>query len=243
MFDYKARRNQVLDRLPVGSVVVIKGAKDIQRNRDNSYLFRQNSYFNYLTGFKQPGAYLVLTKLETQGYKSILYIDPYDKNKAQWTGNTSRLEDMPAKYGVTEALSTTDLDKNMPELLTKVKHFYFIHPHAESLPIELELNIEKNKWLEMRGSDAYDLVIHDLRAILDPMRLIKDEAEIQVLKEVSFISAQAHIALMNNCQAGMQENQLAALFEFVCKSNDCQDLAYPSIVAGGERGWCLHWPA
>lgn len=246
MFNYMERREKVFAALEPGSVVILKGAKEVIRNRDIEYDFRQNSYFDYLTGFNEPNAYFVMTKSfpDAAGIcacKCVMYITPYDAAKAQWTGATASLENVPVKYEVAQALPIASIGEDMPKLLSAAQHFYFIQPQEGAEPLELELDTEKDTWLAACATAA--LTMHDLRRILDPMRLIKDDAEIQVLKDAASISAKAHIALMKSCRLGMREDQLGALFEFICRVNGCNSLAYHCVVAGGNNGWCLHWAA
>ena len=58
---YAQRRAQLAAQLGAGGIAIIPTAPERQRNRDNFYLYRHDSYFFYLTGFTEPGATLVLT--------------------------------------------------------------------------------------------------------------------------------------------------------------------------------------
>ena len=247
-FNFSARRTQLFDQIEPGSLVIIKGNRELIRNRDIDYEFRQNSYFYYLTGFTEPDAYAVFTKSlanEFGNYECTftMYIKPYNASTAQWTGIATKLEEVGEKYGATKAESVEALDEQMPKLLLHAKHFYFLHPNSVSDLVEKELSSQKEEWLGATSRRGWDLTTHDLRAKLDLMRMIKSPEEIETLKEVSLISAQAHVQLMQYCQPGMKEKDLANLFEFFCKSKGCSKMAYSTIVAGADRAWCLHWPA
>jgi Xaa-Pro aminopeptidase len=55
------RRARLAAQLGPGGIAIIPTAPERQRNRDSDFLYRHDSYFYYLTGFTEPGAWLVLT--------------------------------------------------------------------------------------------------------------------------------------------------------------------------------------
>lgn len=57
---YAQRRARLAAQLGAGGIAIIPTAAEHVRNRDNSYLYRHDSYFYYLTGFTEPHAVLVL---------------------------------------------------------------------------------------------------------------------------------------------------------------------------------------
>ncbi|MDH4285566.1 MAG: M24B family metallopeptidase, partial [Gallionellaceae bacterium] len=83
--------------------------------------------------------------------------------------------------------------------------------------------------------------VHDVRALLDEMRLIKDDHEIDLMRRAAAISAQAHIRAMRATRPGRKEYEIEAelLHEFY--RNGAQSPAYPCIVAGGANGCVLHY--
>ena len=62
--EFLQRRERVLSRMPQNTVAIVSGHSELTRSNDTEYPFRQNSYFHYLTGFNEPDAVLVLTKIE-----------------------------------------------------------------------------------------------------------------------------------------------------------------------------------
>jgi Xaa-Pro aminopeptidase len=81
---------------------------------------------------------------------------------------------------------------------------------------------------------ALDHYLHD-------MRLYKSRSEIAAMRRAARISAQAHTELMMRCEPGMHEYQLASLFSHHCEMKGARQLAYPSIVGGGNNGCVLHY--
>ena len=59
------RRNALASQLGPQGVAIIPTAPEQQRNRDNDFLFRADSYFYYLCGFAEPNAWLVILIFES----------------------------------------------------------------------------------------------------------------------------------------------------------------------------------
>src|SRR5678816_4123849 len=59
---YRARRARLADvlRRHGGGVAIVPTAPERQRNGDNDHPYRHGSDFHYLTGFAEPGAWLIV---------------------------------------------------------------------------------------------------------------------------------------------------------------------------------------
>ena len=58
--EYAARRRAVLDAVAPQSALLLPAGRELLRNGDTHYPFRQSSDFLYLTGFQEADAILVL---------------------------------------------------------------------------------------------------------------------------------------------------------------------------------------
>ena len=58
---YAARRATLAAQLGPKGIAVLPTAPEQQRNRDADFLYRFDSYFQYLSGFTEPKAWLVIT--------------------------------------------------------------------------------------------------------------------------------------------------------------------------------------
>ena len=65
-------------------VAIIPTAAERVRNRDAHYPFRYDSYFYYLTGFREPEAVLVVIAGENQ--RSILFCREKNEEREIWDG-------------------------------------------------------------------------------------------------------------------------------------------------------------
>jgi Xaa-Pro dipeptidase len=80
-----------------------------------------------------------------------------------------------------------------------------------------------------------------LSPAVNEARLIKFPWELDIMRRVTYGSSQAHILLMEQCQPGMTEAHLAAVFRWNCALYQIYNQAYLPIVASGPRAATLHY--
>ena len=78
---------------------------------------------------------------------------------------------------------------------------------------------------------------------LDSLRIIKDEAEIELIKKAVSISDQAFTEVLSVIKAGMTEIEVAAELEYQMRKSGSERPAFPTIVASGVRGSLPHGTA
>ena len=99
----------------VGSgIAIIPTAPEAIRNRDSHYPYRFDSYFYYLTGFKEPEAVVVLVAGEQN--KSILFCRDKDMEREIWDGFRYGADAARETFGFDEAYSINDLDAVVTKL-------------------------------------------------------------------------------------------------------------------------------
>ncbi len=245
---YQKRRATVAKALKAagGGIALLPTAPEAPRNRDSDFPYRHDSYFYYLTGFTEPGGWLLI---DSNG-KTTLLCRPKDMEREIWDGIRLGSKAAVQALGVDEAFSVDDLDAKMPGLLTNQAAVWF--PFATHKGLETQVD----GWLgKVRARIRYGAECptsqHDLCKVLDEMRLIKDAHEIAILKRAGAISAGAHVRAMQTSAAmlrkpvkgGLREYHLEAELLHEFRSNGSQFPAYTSIVAAGANACILHYRA
>jgi len=80
-----------------------------------------------------------------------------------------------------------------------------------------------------------------VRALLDEMRLLKDDGEIAIMRRAGAISAAAHERAMRAARPGRSEYELEAELLYEFRRHGAQFPAYWPIVAGGTNACTLHY--
>lgn len=236
---YLQRRQHLLAQLPNNSVVLLAAAQEQTRSRDTEYPFRQNSDFWYYTGFNEPDALLILGKDPNGEADALLLCRDKDPLAEIWQGR---------RLGPAAALTTLGINgasiSEQPRLLTEAINgktaIYLNLGEQPVLEQQLASIMHSLRQREKRG-DIAPLCLHDLRPFSSEQRLIKDEAELAIMRRAAQISSQAHQRAMQFCRAGAWEYQLEAeiLHEFAM--HGARYPAYNSIVGSGENGCILHY--
>ena len=69
-----------------GGIAIIATAREVARNSDADYPYRHDSYFYYLSGFKEPEAVLVLVAGVDGAARSILFVATRMRNAKSGMG-------------------------------------------------------------------------------------------------------------------------------------------------------------
>src|SRR5512140_923390 len=241
---YANRRKLVAQQLGRDGIAVLPTAPERQRNRDSSFPYRHDSYFYYLTGFTEPNAWLVITG----DGRSTLFCAPKDLEREIWDGYRLGPEAASAALGVDAAHSVDELNSLMPKLLENRDTVWYPFAIHEGLEGRIA------GWLnQVRARVRYGALCpelqHDLCAVLDEMRLVKDPHEQGIMRRAAQISARGHVRAMKLSARMLREGrdtreyhlEAELLHEF--REAGAQAPAYTSIVAAGANACVLHYRA
>jgi Xaa-Pro aminopeptidase len=83
--------------------------------------------------------------------------------------------------------------------------------------------------------------VEDVRTLLDDMRVIKDEHELEIMRRAAHISTDAHKRAMRAAAPGRSEYEIEAELVHEFRRRGAQAPAYTPIVAGGANACVLHY--
>ena len=236
---FKLRRQLLMAQMSSDSVAIIPSAREVTRNRDVEYPFRQDSDFYYLTGFNEPDAVLVLIPGRADG-EVILFCRDRDPEMEIWNGYRAGPEGACNQYGADQAWPIGEIDERMPKLLQGCHRLYY------SIGTDEQLDNQVRNWLNgIRAQARTGAVAPGEMVMLDhmlhEMRLFKADDEAELMREAGRISAAAHVRAMQACKPGLTEYQLEAEISHHFAVNGCRQPAYSSIVGGGDNACVLHY--
>ncbi len=237
--EFKTRRHQLIKAMGDG-IAIIPTSPELIRNRDSHYPYRFDSYFYYLTGFKEPEALLVLVAGEDS--KSILFCRDKDIEREIWDGFRYGPDAAKHEFGFDQAYSFNTLDELMPKLLANQPKLFY------SLGADVAWDARVTSWLNQvkaqarSGVSAPDGVV-DVRKLVDEMRLYKSSYELDLMRQSAKIASRAHARAMQYVRAGQMEYEVEAEFLHEFYRSGAQAPAYTSIVAGGANACTLHYNA
>jgi Xaa-Pro aminopeptidase len=224
-----------------GGIAVIPTAAEHVRNRDAYYPFRADSYFQYLTGFNEPEAVLVIVvSAQNHSAQSLLFCREKNPEREIWDGYRYGPEAAKEYFAFDDAFPISTFDTRLAELLADQPALWFSlgHDAAWDARITSALNAVR---AQTRAGKSAPPVIRDVRVTLDAMRLIKDASELALMRRAGEISAEAHVRAMRFTKPGHHEYEVEAELLHTFRRHGCEAPAYTSIVAGGANACVLHY--
>jgi Xaa-Pro aminopeptidase len=232
---FASHRERFFAKLPPGSIAVLHAAPESSAET-NPDPYRQDSNFWYLTGFEEPDAAAVLVPGAAGQNRFILFVRPKDFAAEQWTGWRAGVEGAKKDHGAGEAYPIGELWDRLPALFGAAQTLYYDSGGEEEFEKKL-----LEAWNAPNANATSPRPAAAASPILASLRLVKDAAEQDLLREVSRMSAAAHEAAMAAVAPGRHEWDLKAAMVGVCLSRGAARTAYPPIVGSGRNSVILHY--
>ncbi|QSB21651.1 Xaa-Pro aminopeptidase [Pseudomonas sp. 15A4] len=237
--EYARRRKALMEQMEPNSIAILPAAAVAIRNRDVEHVYRQDSDFQYLSGFPEPEAVIVLIPGREYG-EYVLFCRERNPERELWDGLRAGQDGAMREYGAEDAFPITDIDDILPGLIEGRDRVY------SSMGSNPEFDRHVMEWINVIRSKAHlgaqppkefvalDHLLHD-------MRLYKSAAEVKVMREAAQISARAHVRAMQASRAGLYEFSLEAEVDYEFRKGGAKMPAYGSIVASGRNACILHY--
>ncbi|XP_023415664.2 xaa-Pro aminopeptidase 3 isoform X4 [Loxodonta africana] len=245
--EYALRRHKLMSLIQkeaqgqrgTDQTVVLLSNPTYYMSNDIPYTFHQDNNFLYLCGFQEPNSILVLQSLpgkQLPSHKAMLFVPRRDASRELWDGPRSGSDGAVALTGVDEAYPLEEFRHLVPKLKAETNTVWYDWmrpPHAQlhseyMQPLTEAKARSKNK-------------VQAVQQLVQRLRLIKSPAEIEQMQNAGKLTSQAFIETMYSSKAPVEEAFLYAKFEFECRARGADILAYPPVVAGGNRSNTLHY--
>jgi len=242
---FVARRRRLAEamRAAGGGVAIVPTAPERQRNSDNDHPYRHGSDFHHLTGFGEPGAWLILS---ADG-RSTLVCRPKDIERELWDGIRLGPDAAPAALGVDAAVALDELDATVVASLADQPAVWWIFD-TPGLGERISTWLERVRARSRDGVEA-PTAQRDLEPLLAEMRVRKDAGEIEIMRRAARISASAHARAMRFCAARLRADPAGSIAEYEIEAellhefrrSGAEGPAYAPIVAAGGNACILHY--
>jgi len=218
--EYRARRAEL--RRSLDGVMVLFGASESEDMRSR---FLQDTNFLYLSGWRDPGAAMLLTKDE-----EMVFLPERNVRGENFTGRKIGPDeaDAPKKTGFDHVLPRTAMETTFLRLLDHSRRVY-------TLPNQ----VEAQRLIQMAP-------LHEQVSAVAPiasLRMIKSPAEIELITKAVDATVAAHLAAWKRLRPGLFEYQIASTMEQNYFDRGCEGNAYSPIVGSGPNSTILHYMA
>ncbi len=254
--DFAERRGKIIDAIGNNAIALIQGASGIP----GFSVFRQSNTFYYLTGLESAHAYLLING---KNKRSTLYLPHRDEATEKGQGKVLSAEDNE----LVKQLTGVDQVKGIEFLSGDLVGTGLIRPPAPLLytplsPDEIgndsrdellfsQARSSSDPWDGKASKEALFVLklkervpqfeIRDLSPMLDGMRLIKSQKEIEVIRKATQIAGLGIIEAMRSTQPGIYEYQLDAAAKYIFYMHGSRGDGYPAIIGGGTNAYMGHY--
>jgi len=217
------------------------GNADTRNDSDHEPIFRQESFFHYLFGVKEPD-FKGCIDLST-GH-TILFMPRLPQEYAIVMGKVKQPDEFCVEYDVDEVKYTDEVEEYLMQLC------FTEGGDREEVGLKILLlqgtNSDSSKEYKPPTFSNKKLAKYTDTAILFPIlvecRVTKSSFELDLMRHCSEITSLAHVFTMKNTKPGMMEYQSESLFKHYAYYNfGSRHVGYTSICGCGPNGAVLHY--
>jgi Xaa-Pro aminopeptidase len=245
------RRAAVAAKMADNSMLILFSAQPKLYTNDVDYVYRQENNLVYLTGLKQNGAMLVMSK-NAGSVIEFLFLPHRNPFSEIWNGKMYSNEDATRISGIKTILhlpERTAFRNAIREGKTFVrggedplevpapKTMYMLLPNGLN-----DGDGRREYSLESQARDAYfGGTVTNARPIFDELRQVKSPYEIKLLQHAIDITNEAHMRAMAMAGTAKWEYEVQAEVEYTFRRRGADYWGFPSIVGCGPNGTTLHY--
>ena len=237
---YQQRRERLEKIVGSNGIAVVASASEVTRSNDVQFDFHQDPDFLYLSGFPEPSAVAVIAPGHPDGSYT-LFVRPRNAAEEAWTGYRAGVDGARQQYGADRAYPIAEIEERLARLIQGREVMWLGGTASVRGKVDKVLEAASGQYRRF-GYPVPD-VVRSLDRNLGEMRLVKDDHEIELMREVSRLSARGHAEAMRLTRPGLFEYEIQAGMEYLWRSAGCRHLGYPSIVASGPNNCILHYVA
>ena len=235
-----ARRRAAVSQALSGGVMVLPAASPRFRSRDTEYPYRPDNELYYLTGATEPGTVAVLTGGDDPRF--VLFVHDRDPEAELWAGPRLGPDAAEERFGADAAYSVAELETRLPALLQGGGRIHFRLAGSGRMHSLVLAALEQARSRGPRKGSGPRGVM-DPGEILDPLRIRKDENEIERIRVACAVSEAGHRAAMAAVAPGVGEWVVEAEVNAAFRRAGAAGPGFDTIVGSGSNGCVLHYVA
>lgn len=235
---FSLRRQRILEQLSPDGIMVLAAAPELLIGRDTHLRYVVDAELFYLTGYTEPDAVLVLDPQSDHPFT--MFVRPRDPEHELWHGQRAGVEGARERFAAEAVFPIAELADRLPKMLTRSDTVYARLGSRPELDAILQRTLAAGRNLRAR-SGVGPHILREPGDLLDEMRLIKDAAEIALLREAARISAESFAETLPRIRSGMREAEVEAFLELGFRVRGGSGPAFTTITAAGRNATVLHY--
>ena len=233
-------RKNFVSRTKPNSVAIFHASDEFPRSGDQTFLFKQNPDFFYLTGIDQEQSILLLfPDCPNKAYKEVLFLRQTNEHIAIWEGHKYTKEEAKAASGIENIYWLSEYETILQNIIYYAEHIYINtnenDRYGHSVP-----------YRDLRMFEAlktkYPLHKYERAAvIMRDLRVIKSPVEIALTQKACDITNDAFVRVLKFLKPGVTEYEIEAEITHEFLRQRATGHAYHPILASGKNAVVLHY--
>jgi Xaa-Pro aminopeptidase len=234
--EYAERRSALMAKIDSGVVVAFGAVEPV-----NYWpTFFQLPAFQYLTGFGESDAVLVMVK-RGGNVSTTMFVPTRSALEARWVGTRTAPADMAKRVPGASGRSIADLAKVTDSLAMSGLTFYHV-PDVQTSDYATEDSLTRGaRYLSRLKAARPSVRIESVDSLVNVQRAKKSPGEVALLRKATQISVRAHQEAMKATAPGCGEFEIQALMEGTFRRMGGDRPGYGSIVGSGPNATILHY--
>src|SRR5215213_7013268 len=235
---YIENRRRVAAHITGNDAMLFFSGESMQKSADENFPFFTNRNFLYLTGVKQEQSALLLLK-KGDLVSECLFVTKPDVEREVWTGRRFTETELNELSGVEGIEEFNNLSRTLDQLFSS-QPTMTLWLCFDSLASERSFDLEREFAKHIQSRHPH-ITIRNSYPLLGALRKIKAPEEIDAIRTAMQITDAGIRRLMRVTKPDMMEYELEAEFNSELAAHGQRRTAFPSIIAGGQRIFYLHY--
>ena len=233
------RKNFVLRTKP-NSLAIFHSNDEFPRNGDQTFNFKQNADFFYLTGIDQEQSILVLyPDCPNPLYREVLFLRQTNEQIAIWEGHKYTKAEARATSGIENVYWLHELDAILHSIINYADNIYINtnenDRYSHTVPYrDIRMYEELRRKYPLHHYERSAVILRDLRAV-------KSGIEIELTKKACEITRDAFVRILKFVKPGAAEYEIEAEITHEFLKQRATGNAYSPIIASGSNANVLHY--
>lgn len=233
-------RKNFAKRLKSSSVAIFHSNDEFPKNADQSFLFKQNADFFYMTGIDQEQSILVLfPDCPNPLYREVLFLRQTNEYIAVWEGHKYTKEEAKQTSGIGNIYWLSEYETILHSIINYAENIY-INTNENDRYVHTVPYRDLRMYEQLRAK--YPLHKYERSApILRDLRAVKSPLEVELIRKACGITRDAFIRVLKFTKPGVAEYEIEAeiIHQFIRQR--ATGHAYSPIIASGKNAIVLHY--
>jgi len=233
-------RKNFVSRLKSSAIAIFNANDEFPRSGDQTFVFKQNADFFYLTGIDQEQSILILfPDCPNTLYREVLFLRQTSEHIAVWEGHKYTKEEAKQVSGIQSVFWLSEFDAILHSIINYAENIYINTNENDRFSFDVPY-----RDLRMLDKLRVQYPLHHYQRsapIMRDLRAVKSEIEVELTKKACAITRDAFIRTLKFVKPGVTEYEIEAEITHEFLKQRATGHAYTPIIASGKNAIVLHY--